>query len=106
MSLQHPTIRHPMEDKGRELHHDLNPETPSLSEIHQKVTSNAVTAQELISNALEALIAFAKLTEELRQMDGLLAAPLNLAAVTVPKFSGRIWDWEYFWNAFNHSERS
>ncbi|VDP01498.1 unnamed protein product [Heligmosomoides polygyrus] len=75
LSLQHTTIRHPMEDNGRELRRqlrlakittevelrnvedaldryiraagDLDPETPSSSEIHQKVTSNAETAQEL-----------------------------------------------------------
>ncbi|VDL68781.1 unnamed protein product, partial [Nippostrongylus brasiliensis] len=31
---------------------------------------------------------------------------INLSPVPIPKFSGRIWEWENFWHVFNHSIHS
>ncbi|KAK6764397.1 hypothetical protein RB195_024646 [Necator americanus] len=33
-------------------------------------------------------------------------APVQLAPIPIPKFSGKIWEWESFWNAFDFSVHS
>ncbi|VDO75433.1 unnamed protein product [Haemonchus placei] len=45
--------------------------------------------------------------EELDEMETLTsfseAPQTNLAPIPIPKFSGRIWEWDTFWGAFKHS---
>ncbi|KAK5979388.1 hypothetical protein GCK32_000625 [Trichostrongylus colubriformis] len=90
---------------------NLDPTTPSIDEILQKVSVISETAQELINGAQAALTTFARLIEDLQDDETPYASDTkaitaNLAPLPIPKFSGRIWEWENFWNAFNHSMHS
>nr|CDJ92331.1 Protein of unknown function DUF1759 and Integrase domain containing protein [Haemonchus contortus] len=38
--------------------------------------------------------------------DDLQAAPMQLAPIPIPKFSGKVWEWESFWSAFDYSVHS
>nr|CDJ90687.1 Protein of unknown function DUF1759 and Protein of unknown function DUF1758 domain containing protein [Haemonchus contortus] len=71
---------------------------------------NSETAQELINGAQATLTTFARLMEELQDDETSDAfdtgSTVNLAPIPIPKFSGRIWEWDNFWNAFNHSVHS
>ncbi|VDL84708.1 unnamed protein product, partial [Nippostrongylus brasiliensis] len=83
----------------------LDPSTPDIDAILQKVAVNAESAQELISNAQDTLTTLAQMHEKLDDAyeDQNAAhtpsiSAVNLSPVPIPKFSGRIWEWENFWH--------
>ncbi|VDL74847.1 unnamed protein product [Nippostrongylus brasiliensis] len=91
----------------------LDPSTPDIDSILQKVAVNAESAQELISNAQDTLTTLVQMHEKLddayEDQNAAYTPPIsavNLSPVPIPKFSGRIWEWENFWHVFNHSVHS
>ncbi|KAK6018122.1 zinc knuckle [Ostertagia ostertagi] len=95
---------------------DLDPQTPSLADILQKVNANVETATQHMDTAYSILTTIEVFLQELGNIErkqieffsnGSPDAPqTNLAPIPIPKFSGRIWDWDTFWGAFEHSVHS
>ncbi|VDL78853.1 unnamed protein product [Nippostrongylus brasiliensis] len=91
----------------------LSVETPSFNDIMKKVVVNSETAQDLLDNANKKLGEFLEKEYEVKNAEIQRAktkaneAPqLALPPVPIPKFDGKIWEWETFWGAFNHSVHS
>ncbi|VDO47835.1 unnamed protein product [Haemonchus placei] len=92
---------------------DLSSDIPRLDEILQKVQSNSVAAQELLQTARTAITTLNVLYVELQEaeectsgLQKMKMAKIKLAPIPIPKFSGKIWEWETFWGAFEHSVHS
>ncbi|KAK6031097.1 zinc knuckle, partial [Ostertagia ostertagi] len=86
----------------------LAADTPSLEDILRKVNSNVETAVAVLDYGHTMLTcALKRRLEELDEMEthtSFSEAPqTNLAPIPIPKFSGRIWEWDTFWGAFQHS---
>ncbi|KAK5977692.1 hypothetical protein GCK32_009436 [Trichostrongylus colubriformis] len=88
----------------------LDPDTPSSSDIIEKVEANSETAQKLLDSAIGKLSQLIGVQDELEvdnQPFTTEGAPqVALPPIPIPKFSGKIWEWETFWGAFNHSVHS
>ncbi|KAK6031473.1 hypothetical protein OSTOST_02377, partial [Ostertagia ostertagi] len=84
----------------------LAADTPSL-DILKKVNSNVETAVAVLDYGQTMLTSLKRCLEELDEMEthtSFSEAPqTNLAPIPIPKFSGRIWEWDTFWGAFKHS---
>ncbi|RCN45473.1 hypothetical protein ANCCAN_08550 [Ancylostoma caninum] len=95
---------------------NLDPDTPSIVDILQKVSSNVDTTARLLDRAHTTLTTMARLQEEINDMEHYRYATnfatssevpqMTLAPIPIPKFSGRIWEWDTFWGAFEHSSHS
>ncbi|KAK5978810.1 hypothetical protein GCK32_012756, partial [Trichostrongylus colubriformis] len=80
------------------------------SDILEKVASNNEAAQELLGNAsailakLRAMECHFRTGQSHRDSSAWKESPtVPLAPVPIPKFDGKLWKWETFWGAFNHS---
>uniref|UniRef100_A0A7I5EBZ3 CCHC-type domain-containing protein n=1 Tax=Haemonchus contortus TaxID=6289 RepID=A0A7I5EBZ3_HAECO len=85
----------------------LAADTPSLEEILKRVNSNVETAATVLDYGQTMLTS---LKHRLEEPDGMEtptsfseAPQTNLLPIPIPKFSGRIWEWDTFWGTFNHS---
>ncbi|KAK6031750.1 hypothetical protein OSTOST_02081 [Ostertagia ostertagi] len=90
----------------------LEEETPQLKTILERVAANSDGAQELMERAQTTIF---ELELRLQELDSLgqqfpsteeEAPRIKLAPVPIPKFSGKVWEWESFWSAFNYSVHS
>ncbi|KAK5964383.1 hypothetical protein GCK32_010050 [Trichostrongylus colubriformis] len=91
----------------------LDADTPSLNEILEKVSSNIERASATLDEGRVVQTAVARLLGELDEIEkssttgGTASSPdlpqLKLAPIPIPKFSGRVWEWDTFWTAFEHS---
>ncbi|KAK5965296.1 hypothetical protein GCK32_002036 [Trichostrongylus colubriformis] len=91
----------------------LDADTPSLNEILEKVSSNIERASATLDKGRVVQTAVARLLGELDEIEkscttgGTASSPdlpqLKLAPIPIPKFSGRVWEWDTFWTAFEHS---
>ncbi|KAK5984280.1 hypothetical protein GCK32_014100 [Trichostrongylus colubriformis] len=96
-ALQTYTAAADMLDKG----------TPDLSAILDKVLSNSSMAQDLLLRAQTSMVELDTALEELPMVTSASqeeeTTPVQLAPIPVPKFSGKIREWESFWSAFEYS---
>ncbi|KAK6017595.1 zinc knuckle [Ostertagia ostertagi] len=91
----------------------LDSDTPSLEEILKKVNSNIETAATTLDKGRTMLTTMAHFLEELDEIEEASintvhinsseSPQMQLAPIPIPKFSGRIWEWDTFWGAFKHS---
>ncbi|VDP47848.1 unnamed protein product [Heligmosomoides polygyrus] len=89
----------------------LEDDTPSISEILAKVEQNTEAAQGLLDQAYNAMATLARLQESIddfytHSSRDIEVQEIKLAPVPIPKFSGRIWEWETFWTSFEHTVHS
>ncbi|KAK6033757.1 hypothetical protein OSTOST_00058 [Ostertagia ostertagi] len=94
----------------------LDPQTPSLDDILQKVNANVETTAQHMDTAYSTLTTIEMFLKEFdndakKHMDTVSnrspdVPPMNLAPIPIPKFSGRVWEWDTFWGAFEHSVHS
>ncbi|KAK6016854.1 zinc knuckle [Ostertagia ostertagi] len=86
----------------------LDKESLQGNPILDKISSNASIAQDLILRAQSSRIELEMALEELSMVasDELQTAPMQLAPIPIPKFSGKVWEWESFWSAFEFSIHS
>uniref|UniRef100_A0A183FCZ6 Conserved oligomeric Golgi complex subunit 7 n=1 Tax=Heligmosomoides polygyrus TaxID=6339 RepID=A0A183FCZ6_HELPZ len=92
---------------------NVNCDDPAIDEILQRVTAHVDATLDLIDKAQDTLTTLSRLSEELKsnQDKNFLTPPpctpvANLTPLPIPKFDGKIWEWENFWNAFNYSVHS
>ncbi|VDL66973.1 unnamed protein product, partial [Nippostrongylus brasiliensis] len=88
----------------------LDSDTPQLTAVLEKVSTNSFTAQDHLLRAYAILADVNMALEELSMATTTSShnevPPAQLAPLPIPKFSGKIWEWENFWNAFNYSVHS
>ncbi|EYC37554.1 hypothetical protein Y032_0781g2311 [Ancylostoma ceylanicum] len=85
---------------------DLDSDTPSIGDIVQKVSCNVDTAARLLDRARTALTTMTRLQEEIDDIehdcypnDSTTSSEvphMKLAPIPIPKFSGRILEWDTF----------
>ncbi|KAK6032297.1 Tas retrotransposon peptidase A16 [Ostertagia ostertagi] len=93
---------------------NLDPETPASSDIIGKVNTNGEAAQNLLDMANTKLTQLIKEEFDIdndgdvqEQAITMHESPhVALPPIPIPKFDGKIWEWETFWGAFNHSVHS
>ncbi|KAK5975334.1 hypothetical protein GCK32_001523, partial [Trichostrongylus colubriformis] len=85
----------------------LDTSTPDLSAILDKVLSNSSVAQDLLLCAQTSMVELDMALEKLPMVTSASqeeeTTPVQLAPIPVPKLSGKIWEWESFWSAFEYS---
>ncbi|VDL70932.1 unnamed protein product [Nippostrongylus brasiliensis] len=88
----------------------LESDTPQLGGILEKVSANSAAAQELLIRAQTSLTEVDIAMEELSMASPTLVEedtpPVQLAPLPIPKFSGKVWEWENFWSIFDYSVHS
>ncbi|EYC20099.1 hypothetical protein Y032_0023g869 [Ancylostoma ceylanicum] len=97
---------------------NLNVDLPSSPDVLSKVNSNTDAAHDLLGKAYTTVAQLLTMeyaithgeVEELRDRHQAVT-PSETPAVTlppipIPKFDGKIWEWETFWTAFEHSVHS
>ncbi|KAK6755523.1 hypothetical protein RB195_014103 [Necator americanus] len=91
---------------------NLDKETPSISEIISRVEANMDTAQGLLDQTQKAVTDLTRLQQDLeesRNYDTTISLDVHemkLTPIPIPKFNGRIWEWETFWRSFEHTVHS
>ncbi|EYC36226.1 hypothetical protein Y032_0919g3038 [Ancylostoma ceylanicum] len=90
---------------------NLAADTPQISDILEKVKAGSTKAEDLLEKALSSRTKMAEQLEELaaaQEMNTPIqdTPRIKLAPVPIPKFSGRVWEWEAFWSAFDYSIHS
>ncbi|VDL81318.1 unnamed protein product [Nippostrongylus brasiliensis] len=88
----------------------LESDTPQFAGILEKVSANSAAAQELLIRAQTSLTEVDIAIEELSMASPTLVEeetpPVQLAPLPIPKFSGKVWEWENFWSIFDYSVHS
>ncbi|KAK6736300.1 hypothetical protein RB195_019152 [Necator americanus] len=100
------------EEKFSEAVDRLDNKTQSLPEIIERIETNTTAAQTLLDHAKRALTRLIRLQEELefdqeqRSLNRCEVPEMKLAPIPIPKFSGKLWEWETFWKSFDHTVNS
>ncbi|KAL6733761.1 hypothetical protein Aduo_004382 [Ancylostoma duodenale] len=91
---------------------NLDNETQAIPEVIARIEANSTAAQTLLDNASKALARLTRLQEELEfdqeqsSLNRNEVPEMKLAPIPIPKFSGKLWEWETFWKSFDHTVHS
>ncbi|WKX95310.1 hypothetical protein Q1695_012062 [Nippostrongylus brasiliensis] len=80
--------------------------------IEKKVVDNVTKADDVIHQAQDMLTAVKQRIDEIQHEQASQPSPsttapeMTLAPLPIPTFTGRIWEWDSFWDAFDHAVHS
>ncbi|VDM64380.1 unnamed protein product [Angiostrongylus costaricensis] len=101
-----------MENVQTALDH-LDSNISSIDDARERINANTEKTLELLDRATRYLFKFFKLKktledgkENVSSSSNFSSPAVNLPPIPVPKFNGKPWEWDTFWEAFNHPVHS